>query len=352
VILAIIAGALGFRHEGYLRERAALPVPEVQLTSAQTKQWEDFPSFGGVVPTLLYHGIDDSRNYLSVPQTLFAQQMLALHLAGFHTIDVGSYVAHMTSGVPLPKNPILITFDDGELSSYRGADAILARYGFQATMFVVPAWIDAHPAWALQWNELQGMLDSGRWDIQEHAGTGHTHVQIDAAGNQGEFYAYRKYEPGSGGAGGQLESFAAYRQRVSDDVAWGLSQLHQHIVGYKPLAFAIPYSNYGDRATNDQRIPEYFLAMLHDYFPLVVDGDYLDTGPSRPFEQKARFSSLLTYRIQQGPIMNVDQLYCRLSAFTTSAPPTSEYGCQSNVHSPDVGGANLSPARLTPPQPG
>jgi len=93
------------------------------------------------------------------------------------------------------------------------------------------------------------------------------------------------------------------------------------------LAFAIPYSNYGQRATNDERIPTFLLSLLDKEFEVVVDGDYLDTGPGRPFEQKARFSRRLLYRIQQGPVMSVEQLYCRLHAFVTDAPRNVEYGC-------------------------
>jgi peptidoglycan/xylan/chitin deacetylase (PgdA/CDA1 family) len=39
----------------------------------------------------------------------------------------------------------LITFDDGRVDSYRGADKVLARYHYQATMFVVAAWVTQHP---------------------------------------------------------------------------------------------------------------------------------------------------------------------------------------------------------------
>jgi peptidoglycan/xylan/chitin deacetylase (PgdA/CDA1 family) len=332
LVLALVSGVLGFRYVRDVRARAPLPVPPVQLGAVQRAVWESFPSYDDRVPVLLYHGIDDSGAAIATPPEAFAEQMLALHLGGFHTIDAATYAAHIEHGAPLPNKPVMITFDDGELSSYRGADAILQRYGFTATMFVVPAWIDRHPAWSLQWGELQAMQDSGRWDVQEHAGVGHTHVQIDAQGDEGEYYAYREFEPAANGDPGHLESFAAYRRRVSADVAWGYEALRRHIAGYDPVAFAVPYSNYGDRATNDERIAPFFLSMVHERLPLVFSGDYLASGPDRPNEQKARFSRNLGYRIQG--VIDPNQLYCRLSAFVAHVPKQSEYACRPEAPAP------------------
>lgn len=326
-VAIVVAGALFYRNHERTQLRAPLQAPTVTLSKGVAGKWRRFPRFDDSVPVLLYHGINDSGEYLSVPQTLFAQQMLALHLGGFHAIDMATYVRYRQGLMPLPTNPVMITFDDGEVSSYRGADAILAEYGFKATMFVVPDWIQTNPDWALQWNELQAMSATGRWDIQEHAGRGHRHVTIDAAGDTGEYYAYRRYLPGGDDSVGHLESFKAYRERVTQDILWGRTQLMNHLPSYEPLAFAVPYSNYGQRTTNDERIPPFFLSLLDREFPVVVDGDYLDTGLGRPFEQKARFSPRLLYRIQQGPIMSAEELYCRLHAFVMDVPRQREYGC-------------------------
>ena len=330
-LLAVIVAVIGYRHIEAVRARAPLPPPPARLTSAQVEEWSSFPRYHDVVPVLLYHAIGGPKDYLSVPQPLFAAQMRALHLGHFHAIDIATYVRWVEEEMQLPPNPILITFDDGEISSFRGADSILAEYGFKATMFVVPAWVQTHPTWALQWDELRAMQASGRWDIQEHAGAGHTHVPIDDNGDQGEFYAYRRWIGRTASAPAHQETFAAYERRVRNDVLDGMSQLRAHIPGYRSLAFAVPYSNYGQRATNDERIASFFLSMLHQHFPVVFDGDYLDTGSGRPDEIKARFSPMLSYRIQQGPVMTADQLFCRLHAYVTHAPRSAEYACANHV---------------------
>ena len=108
----------------------------------------------------------------------------------------------------LPPRPILITFDDGRLDSYRGADPVLEQYGFRATMFVITEPVERGNPFYLRWNELPKMRDSGRWDLQEHAGARHKIVRIDAAGTHGAFFANRMC------ADGNLETFAAYERRV------------------------------------------------------------------------------------------------------------------------------------------
>jgi peptidoglycan/xylan/chitin deacetylase (PgdA/CDA1 family) len=329
----LIAVALGFvkiKDDEAEAARAALPSPRVELSARETYRWRHFPEFREVIPILAYHGINDDGSYLSVTRRHFAEQLLALKTAGFHTVTIAQYAHFAATGDTegLPRDPILLTFDDGRLDSYRGADQTLARFHDTATMFVVAAWPEAKPGWALHWSELAKMAESGRWDIQEHAGDGHHHVIIDAAGKKGEFYAFRRFQNGG------LESFAAYRRRVSDDVRWGERMLGEHIPGYRPLAFAVPYSNYGQRETNDPRIPKFFFSFLHSQFPVVVDGDYLDeefVGDGRPAEILGRGGHRISYRITQGPADTLPVLACRLRDFVLKVPIWREYACiQSN----------------------
>jgi Polysaccharide deacetylase len=307
--------------------RTPLPPATASLSPRQRLLWASFPDYNDRVPVLEYHGVDNRHNYLAVSRDEFARQMEALHVGDFHTISMAQY-ARYARGEPvsLPDRPILITFDDGRLDSYRGADATLAKYGFRATIFVVPEWPDKFPGFALNWNELRAMQASGRWDVQEHAGRGHTHIPINRHGKTGEFYAYRRFVRGPGAAG-HLESFADYKRRVVSDVLWGERRLGQEIPFYKPLGFAIPYSNYGQRVSNDPRIARFFLSFLHAHFPVVVDGDYLSESTGRPAEPKGRFTPMLSYRITQGPQMESAALHCRIRHFVLGLPRWTEYEC-------------------------
>jgi hypothetical protein len=104
-------------------ERRALPVPAIHPTVAELARWQTLPAFRGAVPVLVYHGINDQADHYSVSQAAFTEQMEMLKRAGFQTISIGQYVRFLQGDVRgLPPRPVLITFDDGRLDSYRGAD--------------------------------------------------------------------------------------------------------------------------------------------------------------------------------------------------------------------------------------
>lgn len=323
LLIGVALAVVAIKDNEAAAARSSVPSPRVALTPRMKYMWKHFPSFHGVIPILAYHGVNTEENYLSVTQKRFAQQMLALHTAGFHTVTMAQYVRYKktrsTDG--LPSNPILLTFDDGRLDSYRGADQTLARFHDTAVIFVVAAWPESRPGWALHWSELAKMQESGRWDVQEHAGAGHHHIRVSPSGKRGEFYAYRAWKNGA------RESYDAYKHRVTHDVKWGEYMLRQHIPDYRPQAFAVPYSNYGQRFTNDPRIPDFFFSFLHTRFPVVIDGDYLDEGEGRPSEIKGRGGGAISYRITQGPADSLPVLACRLRDFVLQIPVWREYSC-------------------------
>jgi peptidoglycan/xylan/chitin deacetylase (PgdA/CDA1 family) len=155
----------------------------------------------------------------------------------------------------LPARPILITFDDGRLDSYRGADKVLAKHGFRATMFVVTSKIEDEDPAHLTWRELHRMEDSGRWDVQPQAHRGHRIVAYDQLGSTAPYYAVRRYTRSGG-----LESFADYERRVTEDVFAAGERLRDQ--GFEPRAFAVPHGDYGQRITNDLTIAPFMRALL------------------------------------------------------------------------------------------
>jgi hypothetical protein len=239
--------------------------PVVRFTPWENARYRPLPAHPDAVPVLAYHGINDKRDDYSVDQRTFAKQMALLRRMGFRSLTIAQYVRFLRGDRRgLPQRPVLITFDDGRLDSFRGADRVLQRYGFRATMFVIPGAISRDNPFYLSWKELRGMEDSGRWDLQEHAGKGHYLVSYDAAGNTGPFYAFRRWTRSAG-----LETIADWEQRVTTDVFAGREALAEHLPKFRPLTFAVPYGNYGQRATNDPRIPEIMRAFLERQFEAV-----------------------------------------------------------------------------------
>ena len=244
--------------------RVALAAPAV--SDERLEPYRMLPPSPGAVPVLAYHGINERPDHYSVTQEQFAEQMAMLRKAGFESISIAEYVRFLQGATErLPKRPILITFDDGRLDSYRGADKILAENGLRATMFAIAGHTEEHSPFYLTWEELRRMVKSGRWDVQEHAGIGHANVRYDAAGHKGPAYAYRQYTEGKG-----LESFAEFKQRVRHDILWAKRTMTEQLPGFMPWSFAVPFGNYGhDGDTNDQRIAPFMRRLLAEHFQAV-----------------------------------------------------------------------------------
>src|SRR3981081_1318499 len=64
---------------------------------------------------LMYHKVNDlPGNRMSMPVSLFDEQMAQLRELGYVAVDLDAVLAHYGAGAPLPKGAVLITFDEGD----------------------------------------------------------------------------------------------------------------------------------------------------------------------------------------------------------------------------------------------
>jgi poly-beta-1,6-N-acetyl-D-glucosamine N-deacetylase len=250
----LLAGCGGSRDEPGPRE--AVPAPDVALSAADRERWAPAPVGTGGVPVLLYGDLAPER---------FARHMVLLDQAGFETVALEDLVRYVGGEpVELPPRPVLLTFDGGRLASWRGSDGILQELGFGAVVFVDVGPVEEEDPAYLTWRELSRLQGSGRWDVQLQSGTGNRRIHWGPGPDDvGAFYAYR----------GSEEVLGGWRERVFSDVTYGEKQLAGHVRGYRPIAFAPPFGNYGQAGTNDPRIPRELLARLHLSFDLVFTQD-------------------------------------------------------------------------------
>jgi hypothetical protein len=299
------------------------------LSAGQHREWASFPDYHRRVPVLMYHSIGGKASYLTVSRKLFAEQMRALKVAGFHTLTIEQYAHFVKHGYRgLPSRPILLTFDDGREDAYRAANDLLQAYGFHVTELVVPAWVTEHPHFSLSWSQLQQMAHTSTWDVQLHFGYGREEVRWNQAGDTGAAFAYQQYFPGQNGEPGHEETFAQYQKRIASNMEWGERQLENKVPGYKPWAMAIPESDYGQAGTNDKRIPPFVLGWLDRHFPVVFGGDYLDKAVGRLWQIPGRYSPRLSYRMSIGPQDSLAVLHCRLMDYLHHVAIWREYACQ------------------------
>ena len=86
---------------------------------------------------LMYHKVNDvTGNRMSMPTSLFDEQMDQLRDLRYVVVDLDAVLDHYVDGVPLPPGAVLITFDDGYRDNLENAAPVLAKYRYPAVQFV------------------------------------------------------------------------------------------------------------------------------------------------------------------------------------------------------------------------
>src|SRR5262249_8965436 len=90
----------------------------------------------------MYHKVNDvPGNRMSMPVSLFDQQMAQLRELGYTVVDLDAVLAHYRSGEELPDGAVLITFDDGYRDNLENAAPVLHKHGYPAVQFVPLAYV-------------------------------------------------------------------------------------------------------------------------------------------------------------------------------------------------------------------
>jgi peptidoglycan/xylan/chitin deacetylase (PgdA/CDA1 family) len=92
---------------------------------------------------LMYHKVNDlPENPLTMPVSLFDEQMDQLRTLGYTVVGLDAVLDHYTRRAPLPPNAVLITFDDGYHDNLANAADVLRKYGYPAVLFVPIGYLD------------------------------------------------------------------------------------------------------------------------------------------------------------------------------------------------------------------
>ena len=92
---------------------------------------------------LMYHKVNDMPgNPLTMPVSLFDEQMHQLRELGYTVVGLDAVLDHYTARAPLPEQAVLITFDDGYHDNLDNAAAVLRRHGYPGVLFVPIGFLD------------------------------------------------------------------------------------------------------------------------------------------------------------------------------------------------------------------
>lgn len=118
------------------------------------------------VPILVYHTIkpyefaSSKKDYaFNVPPRTFEKQMKYLKNKKYNSISMAMLDNFFEKGTSLPKNPVVITFDDGWETQYTRALPILKKYGFAATFYIITG--DIGEKNFLNWEQVRNLAGAG-----------------------------------------------------------------------------------------------------------------------------------------------------------------------------------------------
>ncbi|MDP8213251.1 MAG: polysaccharide deacetylase family protein [Candidatus Zapsychrus exili] len=114
-----------------------------------------------VVPILMYHEIKSLDHYEPnfVSPKHFDIQMRYLKKHNYNVINIDEFLRFIENNEILPRNTILITFDDGSKNNYTKALPVLSKYGLVATFFVPSDKVGLEGR--MSWNDLSEIFLHG-----------------------------------------------------------------------------------------------------------------------------------------------------------------------------------------------
>ncbi len=201
--------------------------------------------------TLTFHDVrDDVENQTDRDMYAISTKNLAQYLAwikkeGWKPIRLEDVWAARQKRQILPERAVLLTFDDGALSSYSKVYPLLKQYNIPAVFAIPTSWINGntqagYEAYGqgnlMNWNQMREMQKSGLVEFVSHSNDLHKGIQANPQKNMEPAAIVREYFPQLN----RYETDAEYKTRVVDDLKKS-KQVLDHELGIDTKAIFWPY---------------------------------------------------------------------------------------------------------------
>lgn len=207
--------------------------------------------------SLTFHDVRDDvlkegdRDVYAIQTNNLAQFLDWLSQSDWKPIRLKDIEEARKQGKELPHNSILLTFDDGALSSYSRVFPLLKQYKIPAVFALPTSWLNGNTKAGYEaygqgnlvnWAQVREMQASGLAEFVSHSDDLHHGVLANPQGNEqpaATSYAYLKSQS-------RYETDAEYQQRILQDLKKSYAVLKKE-VGVNPKAIIWPYG-----AVNEQ----------------------------------------------------------------------------------------------------
>ncbi len=207
---------------------------------------------------LCYHDIQDNpaEQRVSDAVTLSSYELIRqfdwLKAHNYNIISLDDIRAAKRGQAVLPDKAVLLTFDDGYLSTYTRAFPLLKAYNYPAVVGLVTQWMEtpfnrtfqygSQPMARKQlmsWQQVNEMIDSGLVEIASHSHDLHHGHRASPQGNMLPAATNRIYNENNE----MYENDEQYRERIHADLSMSMNLIMKH-TGNRPRAIIWPYGSY------------------------------------------------------------------------------------------------------------
>ena len=185
------------------------------------------------VPIIMYHSLyPKPTNEWNISPAAFEQDLAYLQENGYTAVFISDLIAFVEQGTPLPKKPIVLTFDDGYYNNYSEGMPLLAKYDMKMVLAIIGGSSD-------HWTQHEGEIDERyghlTWpQIAEMAASG----RVELANHTHNLHKNENGRKGCRMKDG--EDFASFEKMLMQDLEAAQSRLEE-AGGTRPECFVCPF---------------------------------------------------------------------------------------------------------------
>lgn len=192
-----------------------------------------------LVPIIMYHHVKSSQpGKDSITQSEFEDDLKYLQKNNYNTITMQDLIDYVYNDGELPENPIILSFDDGLLSTYLNVYPLLQQYNMKVVLSILglssekfSKTVDININYShATWDQLNEMQASGLVEIQNHSYDMHNTTN-------GRYGSSQK----------KNESFEAYETYLTEDITLFNEKVNLALKTI-PNTFTYPYGKYNDNS--------------------------------------------------------------------------------------------------------
>lgn len=226
-----------------------LAIPTISVAQSATKIAAEVPD--NLFVTLTFHDVRDDvaqsgdHDIYAISTKNLARYFAWLQQEGWHPIRLQDVWLARQQKKSLPAKSVLLTFDDGALSSYTRVFPLLKQYNFPAVFAIPTSWIngntkDAYEAYGqnnlMNWDQMREMQQSGLAEFVSHSDNMHKGILANPQQSMQPAAITRAYLPKLG----RYETDKAYQERVIADLKKSKEVLDFEL-GINTMAVFWPY---------------------------------------------------------------------------------------------------------------